>query len=93
MQKDTYDQFANTSVGDVGRSLIQLGNTVDSARDIEAVYKIAATLLDVSSSSSFVKVSGLMADHFTKLQTHISLQDVLKVWSSDCTSYMDLTIR
>lgn len=75
----THDQFADISVGNIGRSLFQLANTVDSARDIETVYQIAATLLDISSSSSNVKVSGLMADHFTKLPTHISPQYVLKV--------------
>jgi hypothetical protein len=71
--------FANASVGNIGESLIRLGNNGDSARDVEAVYKIAATLLGTSSSSSIVNVSELMADHFTNLPNDISPRDVLKV--------------
>lgn len=72
-------KVANASVGNIGESLIQLRNTRESARDVEAMYKIAATLLGTSSSSNIVNISGLITNHFTNLPNDISPRDVLKV--------------
>jgi hypothetical protein len=46
---------------------------------VEAVYKIAATLLDLSQCSSKNSTAWLMADHFTKTPADLSPRELLRV--------------
>jgi hypothetical protein len=56
-----------------------LGGRDNFARDIEAVYSIAATLLDFPSNVKLVHMSGLAADQFMKMPLRISPRELLKV--------------
>ena len=56
-----------------------LGERDNFARDIEAVYSIAATLLDFSSNVKLVHMSGLAANQFMKMPLGISPRELLKV--------------
>lgn len=73
------DHLANGSVGDIGESLIRTRDTADISHDVEAVYNIAATLLDLTQSVSTVSTAELMADQFTKMPVDISPRELLKV--------------
>jgi hypothetical protein len=56
-----------------------LGERDNFARDIEAVYSIAATLLDFPSNVKIVHMSGLAADQFMKMPIRISPKELLRV--------------
>lgn len=69
---------SNASAGEIGRSML-LGETENSAQDVEAVYEIVTSLLYPSTSVELVSMSGLAADHFTKMPNNIYPEDLLKV--------------
>jgi hypothetical protein len=52
----------------------------NGAHDVQAVYNIALSLLNLETSSDKTNMSFYLADHFTKLPSDIQLQDILKVW-------------
>lgn len=58
---------------------MHMGNEIGIAHDIQAVYDIAADLLNLEGSLDKNSMSFLLADHFTKLSPNIQLQDLLKV--------------
>jgi hypothetical protein len=75
---EIHNHPTNASAGDIGRSML-LGERDNFARDIEAVYSIAATLLDFPSNIKLVHMSGLAADQFMKMPLRISPKELLKV--------------
>ncbi|CRG92690.1 hypothetical protein PISL3812_09755 [Talaromyces islandicus] len=72
------NEDGEVQIGNIGKSMMQMGNESGIAQDIQAVYDIAADLLNLEGSSDKNSMSFLMADHFTKLSPNIQLQDLLK---------------
>ncbi|KAH8696357.1 kinase-like domain-containing protein [Talaromyces proteolyticus] len=66
-------------IGDIGNSMIRKEDENGISHDIQAIYKIASSLLDIEARSDRRSMSFYLADHFTKLLSDIPLQELLKV--------------
>jgi cellobiose-specific phosphotransferase system component IIA len=51
----------------------------NGSHDLQGVYDIAFSLLNLEADSDKTSMSFYLAHHFTKLPSNIQLQDVLKV--------------
>lgn len=80
-------------VGDIGKSMIQVGKTKDVSCDVQAVYKIADQLLNLNGSSDATSLSWIMAKNFVAQRSNIDPRTVLKVRNfSNGLYFMELTI-
>jgi hypothetical protein len=66
-------------VGDIGKSMIQVGKTKDIYCDVQAVCKIADELLNLDGSSDTTSMSWIMAKSFVTRTSDIDPRTLLKV--------------
>jgi cellobiose-specific phosphotransferase system component IIA len=52
----------------------------NGSHDLQGVYDIALSLVNLEADSDKTSMSFYLAHHFTKLPANVQLQDVLKVW-------------
>lgn len=80
-------------LGDIGKSMLQVGKTKDGSCDVQAVYKIADQLLNLNGSSGAISLSLIMARSFVAQRSNIDPRTVLTVRNfSNRLYFMKLTI-
>jgi hypothetical protein len=70
---------ADTSVGDVGKSMTQRGKTKDVSRDVQAVFQITSQLLSLDSSTDTTSMSWIIAKNFVTMPSTVDPRTLLKV--------------
>jgi hypothetical protein len=70
---------ADTSVGDVGKSMTQRGKTKDVSCDVQAVFQIASQLLSLDSSTDTTSMSWIIAKNFVTMPSTVDPRTLLKV--------------
>uniref|UniRef100_A0A093XBF0 Dual specificity mitogen-activated protein kinase kinase 2 n=1 Tax=Talaromyces marneffei PM1 TaxID=1077442 RepID=A0A093XBF0_TALMA len=65
-------------IGDVGKSMIQIGRTKDVSRDVQAVFRIAGQLLSLESSTDTTSMSWIIAKNFVTMPSTVDPRTLLK---------------
>lgn len=76
---NAFYHVADGLLGDIGTGMMQTGKTNEFSRDVEAMYCIARSLLDLPDSSDKKSLSWTTAEDFITMPSDIDIRFILKV--------------